>query len=114
MKEVIYQECIFESVFGEKPSKRYCDFKCSEENCKYCIELTREQVMENVNNTVKSMYFPVFPDKPKWFSKLCEFLYRKTNSDKFIIGWKCDGKMYSKDIFNAEKGHMNDTIKRWN
>jgi len=40
MKEVIYQQCLYEEMTGEKPTKEKCGFHCSEETCEYCIETT--------------------------------------------------------------------------
>ena len=42
MKEVVYQECLYEEMTGEKPTKEKCGFDCHEETCKYCIETTME------------------------------------------------------------------------
>ena len=43
MKEVVYQECLYEEMTGEKPTKEKCEFDCHEEICKYCIETTKEK-----------------------------------------------------------------------
>ena len=46
MKEVVYQECLYKDMTGEDISlqelKKKCGFNCSEEDCKYCIEMTVE------------------------------------------------------------------------
>lgn len=46
MKEVVYQECLYKDMTGEDISlqelKKKCGFNCSEETCKYCIEMTIE------------------------------------------------------------------------
>lgn len=38
MEEVIYQECLYQEIVGEKPTIEKCGFQCTEESCKYCIE----------------------------------------------------------------------------
>jgi len=39
-KAVIYQQCLYEEMTGNKPTKEKCGFHCSEETCEYCIETT--------------------------------------------------------------------------
>ena len=53
-KEVIYQQCLYEEITGNKPTKEKCGFHCSEETCEYCIETTIQNDLTKQNGTLRN------------------------------------------------------------
>ncbi len=64
MGKVVYQECLYKEMTGDdilpQELKEKCGFNCSEETCKYCVEL--KQIQNNMAEGLMQVYLQ--PPRP--------------------------------------------------
>ncbi len=75
---------------GERNVEQFIDHRSIEED--HVFDALRYCCMERTN-----VIYPEFDYKYRLIRNLCRYMYRKTHSKRFITGWECNGKRYSKD-----------------